>query len=99
MKYRVLLIGNNRGVIKEFFTYMDYDFESLSSSEHYDDIMRHIKYVQPNVIVYCLLQEKPDDIKCFINMTLKQMLKCLTFPRGTDRRRNLRTKKAYPDCR
>ncbi len=72
MKYRVLLIGNNRGVIKEFFTYMDYDFESLSSSEHYDDIMRHIKYVQPNVIVYCLLQEKPDDIKRFINIASRE---------------------------
>lgn len=68
MKHKVLLIGNNHGIIKEFFTYMDYDFESLSTSEHYDDIMGHIKYVRPDVIVYCLLQEKPDDIKRFINI-------------------------------
>lgn len=71
MKYKVLLIGNNKGIIREFFTYMDYDFECLSTSEHYDDIMGHIKYVHPDVIVYCLLQEKPDDIKRFINIAGK----------------------------
>ncbi len=71
MKYKVLLIGNNRGIIREFFTYMDYDFECLSTSEHYDDIMGHIKYFKPEVIVYCLLQEKPDDIKRFINIAGK----------------------------
>lgn len=27
MKYKVLLVGNNRGIINEFFTYMDYNFE------------------------------------------------------------------------
>lgn len=71
MKYKVLLMGNNRTIINEFFTYMDYDFECISTSQYYDDIMCHIKYVKPDVFVYCLLQEKLDDIKRFSNVGCK----------------------------
>lgn len=71
MKYKVLLMGNNRTIINEFFTYMDYDFECISTSQYYDDIMCHIKYVKPDVFVYCLLQEKFDDIKRFANVGKK----------------------------
>lgn len=68
MKYKVLLVGNNRRLINEFFTYMDYSFECISTSEHYDDINNHIKYVRPDVFVYCLFHEKLDDIKRLINI-------------------------------
>lgn len=71
MKYKVLLMGNNRTIINEFFTYMDYDFECISTSQYYDDIMCHIKYVKPDVFVYCLLQEKLDDIERFSNVGCK----------------------------
>lgn len=30
MKYKVLLMGNNKMVINEFFTYMDFSFECFS---------------------------------------------------------------------
>ena len=63
MKYKVLLTGNNKMVINEFFTYMDFSFECVSTSERYDDIINHIKYVQPDVLVYCLYGENPDDLK------------------------------------
>lgn len=75
MKYRVLLIGNNKRVINEFFTYMDYEFECISTSEHYDDIMNHIKYVHPDVFVYCLYQERLDDIKRFVNLVSKESIR------------------------
>lgn len=68
MKYKVLLTGNNKTVINEFFTYMDFNFECISTSERYDDIMSHIKYVQPDAFVYCLYKEKPDDLKRFANI-------------------------------
>lgn len=68
MKYKVLLTGNNKTVINEFFTYMDNNFECISTSERYDDIMSHMKYVQPDVFVYCLYQERPDDLKRFVNI-------------------------------
>ncbi len=68
MKYKVLLTGNNKMVINEFFTYMDFSFECVSTSERYDDIINHIKYVQPDVLVYCLYGESPDDLKRFVNV-------------------------------
>jgi len=68
MKYKVLLTGNNRTIINEFFTYMDFNFECISTSERYDDIMSHMKYVKPDVFVYCLYQERPDDLKRFANI-------------------------------
>ncbi|MDE6404509.1 MAG: response regulator [Lachnospiraceae bacterium] len=71
MKYKVLLTGNNKMVINEFFTYMDFNFECVSTSERYDDIMNHIKYVHPDVLVYCLHGENPDDLKRFVNVESK----------------------------
>ena len=71
MKYKALLTGNNRMIINEFFTYMDFSFECISTSERYDDIMSHIKYIDPDVFVYCLYGEKPDDLKRFVNVERK----------------------------
>lgn len=68
MKYKVLLTGNNKTIINEFFTYMDLNFECISTSERYDDIMSHMKYVNPDVFVYCLYKERPDDLKRFANI-------------------------------
>lgn len=68
MRYKVLLTGNNKTIINEFFTYMDSEFECISTSERYDDIMSHITYVEPDVFVYCLFQERLDDLKRFANM-------------------------------
>lgn len=68
MKYKVLLTGNNKTIMNEFFTYMDFTFECISTSERYDDIMSHLKYVQPDVFVYCLYKERPDDLKRFVNV-------------------------------
>lgn len=71
MRYRALLTGNNRTIINEFFTYMDFIFECINTSERYDDIMNHLKYIQPDVFVYCLYGEKPDDMKRFANVQRK----------------------------
>ena len=68
MKYKVLLTGNNKTIINEFFTYMDLNFECISTSERYDDIVSHMKYVDPDVFVYCLYKERPDDLKRFANI-------------------------------
>lgn len=68
MKYKVLLTGNNKTIINEFFTYADSEFESMTTSERYDDIMNHLTYIQPDAFVYCLFQEGLDDLKRFANM-------------------------------
>lgn len=70
-KYVVLLTGNNRMAINEFFTYMDLNFECINTSSRYDDIMNHLKYISPDVFVYCLYGESPDDIKRFVNVERK----------------------------
>lgn len=71
MKYKVLLTGNNKMIINEFFTYMDFSFECLSTSDRYDDMINHVKYIQPDAIVYCLFGENPDDLKRFVNVERK----------------------------
>lgn len=67
MKYKALLTGNNKMVINEFFNNMDFSFECLSTSNRYDDILGHLKYLQPDVFVYCLLSERPEELKKFAN--------------------------------
>ncbi|MCM1102559.1 MAG: response regulator [Clostridium sp.] len=66
--YKVLLTGSNRTIINEFFTYLDAYFECMSTSDRYDDIVNHLKYVRPDIFVYCLFKEKPDDLKRFSNI-------------------------------
>jgi len=71
MKYKILLTGNNKMIINEFFTYMDFNFECFSTSDHYDDIVNHVKYIHPDALVYCLHRENPDDLKRFSNVEKK----------------------------
>lgn len=71
MKYKVLLMGNNKMVINEFFTYMDFNFECFSTSDRYDDVINHVKYIHPDVLIYCLYGENPDDLKRFVNVERK----------------------------
>ena len=71
MKYKVLLSGRNKMIMNEFFSYMDFSFECMSCSDKYDDILNHLKYINPDVFVYCLRGENPDDIKKFCNIGRK----------------------------
>lgn len=71
MKYKVLLSGRNKMIMNEFFSYMDFSFECMSCSDRYDDILNHLKYINPDVFVYCLRGENPDDIKKFCNIGRK----------------------------
>lgn len=71
MKYKILLTGNNKMIINEFFTYMDFSFECLSTSDRYDDIVNHVKYIKPDALIYCLYGENPDDLKRFVNVERK----------------------------
>ncbi|HBA96662.1 MAG TPA: hypothetical protein DCZ23_01000, partial [Lachnospiraceae bacterium] len=62
-----MITGNNKMVINEFFNNMDFSFECISTSNRYDDIVNHLKYINPDVFVYCLMGETPDEMKKFIN--------------------------------
>lgn len=57
MKYRVLLMGRNNSVVDDFFKKMSDSFESMSTSNRYEDIVCHIKYFKPHLIVCCISNE------------------------------------------
>ncbi|MDE7114315.1 MAG: hypothetical protein K2O57_09045, partial [Acetatifactor sp.] len=57
MKYKVLITGNNGSVIDDFFDQMTENFDILSSSTRYMDLLQHINYFQPDIFVYCASRE------------------------------------------
>lgn len=61
-KYKVLLTGTNQLLLSEFFDHMDFSFECLSSSIRTSDILGHVKYFKPDILVYCLQNETKSDI-------------------------------------
>ncbi len=63
MKYKILLTGNNKTIIDDFFSKAGEDFEYQSTSARYEDILSHIKYFHPNGFLYCLNHEMPDSFR------------------------------------
>lgn len=61
-KYKVLLTGTNQALMSDFFTHMEFSFECLSSSARTSDLMGHVKYFDPDVLVYCLQNETKSDV-------------------------------------
>lgn len=60
MKYRVLVTGNNASIIDSFFQQMENNFEALTTSVRYADIIRHMNCFAPDAFVYCLHNEPRD---------------------------------------
>lgn len=78
MKYKVLLIGKGKAVIDDFFIHLDEDFEMQTSSTRYKDIMSHLRYFKPDVIVFCLYKESSESINTIEEF--KQKLHNLHIP-------------------
>lgn len=57
MKYKILLTGKNNAVVDDFFGRMNEKFESLTTSERFEDIANHLNYYKPDIFVYCLSYE------------------------------------------
>lgn len=57
MKYKVLLMGKKSVMLDDFFTHMDEQFEAQSTSVRYPDILCHLKYFRPDLVVFCIYQE------------------------------------------
>lgn len=68
MKYKLLLTGKNSSAITDFFVQMDSSFECLSSSLNYPDIIGHIKYFEPDALVFCMSGENKDQITTMISV-------------------------------
>lgn len=57
MRYKVLLVGNNKATIEDMFLHANSVLECQSTSSRFDDIVCHLKYFQPHVLVYCMHNE------------------------------------------
>lgn len=68
MKYKILILGNNKNLINQFFDNMGQRLECISSSDRFGDIMNHIKYIQPDAFVLCLNGESFDALKKLTNI-------------------------------
>ena len=71
MKYKLLLLGTNMAAIDDFFRRMENTFELLTSSMHFEDIKGHIKYFQPDAIVYCMHRESRKSITNLVSIKQK----------------------------
>ena len=63
MKDKVLLCGKGKGVIDDFFTHLDLVFELQSTSMRYSDMLSHLRYFQPDVLVFCMHNEADGEIE------------------------------------
>ena len=68
MKYKLLLVGKNKGLINDFFMQMDTFFDCLTSSMRFSDLLGHLKYFNPHAVVFCMNAENRDDIIAVINL-------------------------------
>ena len=57
MKYKLLLVGKNKGLINDFFMQMDTFFDCLTSSMRFSDLLGHLKYFNPHAVVFCMNAE------------------------------------------
>lgn len=73
MRYKVLITGRNDSAITAFFEQMTEDFVVLSTSTRYEDIISHIDYFVPDIFVYCLLEEKRDNIVQMLSINSRLM--------------------------
>lgn len=57
MKYKVLLLGNNKSIIDDLFLRTGDIFECQSTSSRFDDIASHLKHFLPHAVIYCMHNE------------------------------------------
>lgn len=73
MKYKILISGKNNTIIDDFFSQMSDDFEAVTTSNRYDDMIRHLPFYKPDVFVYCISGESRDNINQLINAKFRMM--------------------------
>lgn len=68
MRYKILLAGRNQSVIDDFFNQADDEFEAVTTSVRYTDIIRHLKYFEPDIFIFCTYGENMDVYNQMINI-------------------------------
>lgn len=75
MKTRILMTGKKQGIYDFFFSYMADVYECQSTSQREEDIMSHIKYFKPEVMVWGIQSETRFSVNriCMIKHRLEEM--------------------------
>lgn len=68
MRYKVLLTGNNKTVINDFFSHLDENIELMTTSLRFEDILAHIKYFKPEAFCYCVSNEAEEHITQMVSL-------------------------------
>ncbi len=68
MKYKTLLTGKNNSVIDDFFSQSGDDFELMTTSVRYEDIIRHLQYFDIDIFIYCIYNESWDNYNQMVNV-------------------------------
>ncbi len=61
MKYKLLLAGGEQNLLKDFFMNGGVEFQCLSTSTYWEDIVAHMDFVEPDAMV-CFYDESDDEI-------------------------------------
>lgn len=79
MKYKALITGKNNSVIDDFFTQTNDCFESVTTSARYEDIIRHLKYFQPDLFIYCIFNEPRESISRMASLKSRLNIEKIPF--------------------
>ncbi len=71
-KYKVLLAGQNRLAINDFFTHMESSFECQTTSTIPEDVASHLKHFIPDIFVFCMQGEGTDQMTS-VNFSIKKI--------------------------
>lgn len=68
MKYKILLAGKASSIIDDFFQRLNDSFEIMTTSLWHDDILRHVKYFQPHMFLFCMYNESREDFNKMLSL-------------------------------
>jgi CheY-like chemotaxis protein len=71
MRYKILVTGENKIIIDDFFSHMEAETEVQSTSTRYRDILCHLQYFQPDVFVYCIQDESREVMSRMVSVKKK----------------------------
>jgi len=70
-KYKILLTGKQNAIIDDFFHHLSDDFELMTTSYRYEDMVTHINVFHPDFFILCLNGEKKEDLNVMIELKRK----------------------------
>lgn len=79
MKYKVLLMGNNKSTIDDLFLRASDYFEFQSTSNRFDDICSHLKHFQPHIVIYCMSNETRESMSQLITIKRDKVVRRTPF--------------------